>query len=144
MTFSLLPDCLAARLPGTLRELEEAVEAAEAAPSLAAAADAVRGDAVLLPGAMRWLRRRVRLVHRSLAAVRGLFPKRFLGCAAEVGAFRARLGGTAVLVRLRQLGAEQLPMLPAPLGFLPDACTSGDRPLAFQHKMGADPPVPGG
>ena len=57
MTFSLLPDCLAARLPGTLQDLEEVVAVAEAASSLAAAADAVRRDAVLLPGAMRWLRR---------------------------------------------------------------------------------------
>ena len=28
-TFSLLPDCLAARLPGTLKELEEVVAVAE-------------------------------------------------------------------------------------------------------------------
>ena len=70
-TFSLLSDCLAARLPGTLQGVEDAVAAAEAAPSLAAAADAVRGNAVLPAGAMRWLVRRVRLVHRSLAAVRG-------------------------------------------------------------------------
>ena len=45
-TFSLLPDCLAARLPGTLADLEAAVAVAEQAPSLAAAADAVRRDAV--------------------------------------------------------------------------------------------------
>ena len=48
MTFSLLPDCLALRLPGTLQELEEMVALAEAAPSLASAADAVRREAVLL------------------------------------------------------------------------------------------------
>ena len=34
-TFSLLPDCLAARLPGTLAELEEAVATAERSPSVA-------------------------------------------------------------------------------------------------------------
>ena len=136
MTFSLLSDCLAARLPGTLQDLEEAV--AEAAPSLAAAA-----DAVLLPGAMRWVRRRVRLVHRALAAVRGLWPERFLHCAAEVGAFRARLGTAAVLVQLRELGAEQLPALPAPVGFFPRARTSGNRARAFQHRVGPDPPARG-
>ena len=141
MTFSLLPDCLAARLPGTLQGVEEAVAAAETAASLAAAADAVRAGAVLLPGAMRWLRRRVRLVHRSLAAVRGLFPDRFLGCAAEVGAFRVRLRTAAALVRLRDLGAEQLPMLPAPLGFSAGTSGAADRCDAFQHKMGTDPPV---
>ena len=36
-TFSLLPDCLAARLPGTLAELEDAVATAERSPSVAAA-----------------------------------------------------------------------------------------------------------
>ena len=36
MTFSLLPECLPARLPGTLRRLEEVVAEAERASSLAA------------------------------------------------------------------------------------------------------------
>ena len=143
MTFSLLPDCLAARLPGTLQGLEDVVAVAEAAPSLAAAADAVRRDAVLLPGAMRWVRRRVARVHRALTAVRGLCPERFVHCAAEVGALRTRLGTTAVLVHLRELGAEQLPALPAPVGFFPRAQTSGNRVRGFQHRVGPDPPVPG-
>ena len=115
----------------------------EAAPSLAAAADAVRRDAVLLPGAMRWVRRRVARVHRALTAVRGLCPERFVHCAAEVGALRTRLGTTAVLVHLRELGAEQLPALPAPVGFFPRAQTSGNRVRGFQHRVGPDPPVPG-
>ena len=51
-TFSLLPDCLAARLPGELDTLEAVVAHAEQAPSLAAAANALRRDAVELPGAM--------------------------------------------------------------------------------------------
>ena len=144
MTFSLLPECLAARLPGTLQDVEDAVAAAEAAPSLAAASDAVRADAVLLPGAMRWLALRVRRVHRALTAVRGLFPERFLGCPAEVGAFRVRLDTDAALVRLRELCAEQLPMLPTPLGFLPGTPGAADRSRGFQHKTGTDPPVPGG
>ena len=74
MTFSLLPDCLAGELGGTLQAIEEAVAAAEAAPSLTKAADALRRDAVHLPGAMRWLVRRVRAVHGNLTAVRGLCP----------------------------------------------------------------------
>ena len=117
MTFSLLPECLAARLPDTLQDVEDAVAAAEAAPSLAAAAGEARADAVLLPGAMRWLALRVRRVHRALTAVRGLFPERFLGCPAGVGAFRVRLDTAAALVCRRELCAEQLPMLPTPLGF---------------------------
>ena len=71
-TFSLLPDCLAARLPGTLEVLEAVVVAAEGARSLEAAANEVRPDAIELPGAMRWVRRRVRLVHNALARVIGL------------------------------------------------------------------------
>ena len=71
-TFSLLPDCLAARLPGTLSELEEIVAEAEQGPSLMAVADRLRCDAVELPGAMRWVRRRVRLVHHALRLVIGL------------------------------------------------------------------------
>ena len=137
MTFSLLPDCLAARLPGTLQDLEEVVAVAEAASSLAAAADAVRRDAVLLPGAMRWLRRRVCRVHRALTAVRGLWPERFLHCAAEVGAFRARLGTAAVLVQLRELGAGQLQTLPAPVGFFPSRSSAGESRPGLPTQGGA-------
>ena len=68
-TFSLLPDCLAARLPGTLDALEAVAVAAGRAASLAAAANQLRRDAIELPGAMRWVRRRVRLVHNALARV---------------------------------------------------------------------------
>ena len=54
-TISLLPDCLAARFPGELDEVEAVVAHAEHAPSLAAAANELRRDAVELPGAMRWV-----------------------------------------------------------------------------------------
>ena len=118
-TFSLLPDCLAARLPGTLADLEAAVAVAEQAPSLVAAANIVRRDAVHLPGAVRWLSRRVRRVHRALMAVRGLLPEHLARCAATVVSFRDRLATQAVLVTLRELAAPQLSMLPAPLGFYP-------------------------
>ena len=78
-TFSLLPDCLAARLPGELDTLEAVVAHAEQAPSLAAAANALRRDAVELPGAMRWVERRVRLVHHVVSIVIGLLPNRSPG-----------------------------------------------------------------
>ena len=51
MTFSLLPDCLAARLPGTLDEVEQVLAHTEQAPSFIAATDASRRDAVELPKA---------------------------------------------------------------------------------------------
>ena len=39
MSFSLLPDCLASRLPGTLLEIEDVVAKVENSPSQEAAAD---------------------------------------------------------------------------------------------------------
>ena len=93
-TFSLLPDCLAARLPGTLAELEDAVAAVERSPSVAAAA-ALRAGRSEPPGAMRWLRRRIRLVRRALTTVRGLLPERLAGCPPTILAFRGRLGTDA-------------------------------------------------
>ena len=139
-TISLLPDCLAARLPGELDELEAVVAHAEQAPSLAAAANALRRDAVELPGAMRWVERRVRLVHHVVSIVIGLLPEQLARCIAEMGAVRARLETEAALRALRTLVAEQLPVLPAPLGFHPHRLGATNRTRAHQHKMGSDPP----
>ena len=139
-TFSLLPDCLAARLPGTLDEVETVVAAAEQAPSRSAAGDALRPDPVELPGAMRWVERRVRLVHHVLTIVIGLLPQCLARCVAEMGAVRARLDTDTALVALRTLTAAQLPVLPAPLGFHPHRLNTTNRNRARQHKMGSDPP----
>ena len=139
-TFSLLPDCLAARLPGELDEVEEVVAHAEHAPSLAAAANELRRDTVELPGAMRWVERRVRLVHHVLTIVIGLLPGRLARCVAEMGAVRARLGTESALRTLRRLTDAQLPALPAPLGFHPHRLSTTNRLRALQHKMGSDPP----
>ena len=100
-TFSLLPECLAARFPGELDEVEAVVAHAERAPSLAAAADALRRDAVELPGAMRWVGRRVRLVHHVLRVVIGLLPEPLARCVAEMGAVRTRLHTETALRALR-------------------------------------------
>ena len=139
-TFSLLPDCLAARLPGTLDEVETVVAAAEQAPSRSAAGDVLRPDAVELPGAMRWVERRVRLVHHVLTIVIGLLPQCLARCVAEMGAVRARLDTDTALRALRTLVAEQLHALPAPLGFHPHRLNTTNRNRARQHKMGSDPP----
>ena len=143
-TISLLPDCLAARLPGTLDDLEAVVVAAEGARSLEAAANELRrpaaDDAVELPGAMRWVRRRVRLVHDVLVRVIGLIPDRLAGCAATMVAVRERLGSDSALRKLRALVSAQLAMLPAPLGFQPHGVGVRGRRPAFQHSMGPDPP----
>jgi len=140
-TFSLLPDCLAARLPGTLNELEDVVAAVERAPSLEAAANTLRLD-IELPGALRWLRRRVRLVQRCLVIVIGLLPDRLAGCPVTVTALRACLGQDAVLSLLRTLVADQLRHLPSPVGFSHSATHGGEPTPASQQPMGPDPPPP--
>ena len=68
-TFSLLPDFLAARMTGLLTSIEDSITAASAAKSFEAAACALRGPDITLPGAVRWLRRRVRAVRSVLDAV---------------------------------------------------------------------------
>jgi hypothetical protein len=55
-TFSLLPDFLAARLPGLLDTIQTCVAVVQSARSMEAAADLVRGPEVTLSGAIRWLR----------------------------------------------------------------------------------------
>ena len=91
-TFSRLPDCLAARLPGTLAELEEAVATAERSPTVTAAAVQLRSGRSEPPGALRWLRRRMRLVRRALTTVIGLLPEHFANAPPTLLAFRDRLG----------------------------------------------------
>jgi len=139
-TFSLLPDFLAARLPGTLQALEDAVAVAEQASSLEAAAAALRGHAVELPGAVRWLRRRVARVRRCLRLSIGLLPDRLTGGAATIRQVREQLGHDAVLMALRGLVASELAFLPAPLGFYPVYGDRGDPVSARQQPMGPDPP----
>lgn len=135
-TFSLLPDCLAARLPGTLRRLEEVVAHAEQASSLMKAADEIRRDGVQLAGAMRWVRRRVRLVQHVLRLVIGLLPQQLAGCRAEITACRQRLGTEAVLVSLRSLTERWLSDLAAPLGFRPHGIVEGNPDFARQQHPG--------
>jgi hypothetical protein len=117
-TFSLLPDCLAARWSGTLAEIEAAVEVVEQAPSLEAAATTQRLE-IELPGALRWLRRRVQAVQQTLVVLKGLLPEYFAHVAPTLTGFRQALGGEPVLVLLRDIGADYLAALPPPLGFCP-------------------------
>lgn len=138
-TFSLLPDCLASRLPGTLEALEHAVAVAEAAPSLEAAVALLRPHGVELPGALRWLRRRIDLVRRCLIIAIGLLPEHLAGCAPEILALQARLEGD-VLVSLRALLAPRLPLMAGPLGFYPYWHRWGDPAMPHQQRTGPDPP----
>ena len=138
-TFSLLPDCLAARWSGTLTELEVAVEVVEQAPSLEAAATTQRLE-IELPGALRWLRRRVQAVQRTLVVLKGLFPEYFANVAPTLAGFRQALGVEMVLVVLRDIGADYLAALPPPLGFCHPRMGTGEPSQAVQHRAGPDPP----
>ena len=138
-TFSALPDCLAARLPGTLLELEAVVRTVEDAPSMEAAADRLRPH-IELPGALRWTRRRVRAVHGALTALRGLLPEPFATVPATLGAFATVMDINPVLPALRDVGAEYLAHLPAPLGFHRRGVGGGEPSSPVQQPMGPDPP----
>ena len=138
-TFSLLADCFAARLSGSLQELEEVVVAAEQAKSREAAADALRLD-IALPGALRWIRRRLKAVRTALILILGLFPDLLAGCAPTVNGFRQRLGIDFVFPALREIAQGQLLQLPPPLGFKPPSARGGDSNQPDQHQGGPDPP----
>lgn len=140
MTFSLLPDCLSARLVGSLDEVEQAVVTAEST-GVEAAAQVLRVEEVELPGALRWLRRRRRGVETALLALITVSPGR-LGTVAEVRAIRSVLGTERALVALRGIGADLLHALPHPLGFCPQRPrrVKGEPPI--QHETGPDPPPP--
>ena len=144
MTFSLLPDCLAARLPGTLRTLEAVVNEAERASSLAAAAAVLRPGPVGLEGAARWVGRRVERVRHVLGVVRGMRPDLLAGCPPEMGAVRVRLLSAAALGVLRAELHGQLSAVPAPLGFLPHGLGRRTRRGRIQQRMGPDPPAAAG
>lgn len=138
-TFSLLPDCLAARLSGTLSEVEALVRAAEQAPSLEALCGTERLD-VELPGALRWVRRRVSGVHDLLTTLKGLLGEPFVAVAPTLTAFSAHLGVAEVLVALRGIAALWLGQLPAPLGFLPRHRGREGVGEDVQQDTGPDPP----
>jgi hypothetical protein len=138
-SFSLLADCFAARLSGTLAEVEAVVDEVEQAPTREAAVDRLRLD-IELPGALRWVRRRLQAIHASLTLVKGLMPEPCLHCEPTLASFRRHLGVDSVLVALREIAAAHLSHLPAPLGFHPPLRRGGESSRAHQHRAGPDPP----
>ena len=120
-SISLLPAFLAARLSGTLDEVEAVVAAVEQEGGVTAALENVHpadaDGAIGLQGAVRSMRRRVRAVRAALLAVITLMPERFTGTPATIEGLRMALSTERVLVTLRELAAGHLPALPAPLGF---------------------------
>ena len=143
VTISLLPDFLASRLSGTLAEVEHVVDAADSAESREAAAERVRPaeapEAVTLPSALRWLRRRLVAIHAALVAAVTLVPG-LSGCAPTLGAVRERLGVSAALVALRTVAASHLVAMPSPVGFRTRGRARRASREATPHGTGADPP----
>jgi hypothetical protein len=140
-TFSLLPDFLAARLPGLLTSIEDSVTVASSAKSVEAAADALRGHDVALPGAVRWLRRRIRAVRTVLAHVA---PEAVIGALSGEPAPGVDLDKGCVLLGLRRsLSPQMLNSIPAPLGFKPARALGWPRGGNGQQGMGPDEAVVG-
>jgi hypothetical protein len=139
-TFSLLPDCLAARLSSSLADIEAVcTAAATGGRSQEAIAEELRPD-IQRQGAVRWVRRRVRAVTGALVAIIGLRPDVFAGRQPTVEDFRKVLGVEHVLVALREWVAPHLAALAPPLGFGPRAARGTPAVHPHQQKAGADPP----
>ena len=145
-TFSLLPDCLASRLPSTLVEVEEVVARVEertgSLAKLGAKLRPSRLEVDRVQGAVRWLRRRSHGVRAALRAIIGLLPDRLAGCPPTLACFRAALGcgPGQVLIALRRLAADHLRDLPPPLGFGPRPTLRRTLRLRLQQEAGPDPP----
>lgn len=137
-TFSLLPDCLAAKLSGDLDEVERVVAAVAAAPSVEAAADKLRPD-IDLPGAIRWVRRRLNPARAVLLALVTLVPALAGSCPATLEGVGGRLG-SPVLRQIRAKAEKHLGSLAAPVGFgpRPHRVPRGRAPR--EHDPGPDPP----
>ncbi len=137
-TFSLLPDCLSSRLPGSLIEVETAINEVENAPSQEAAVRTLRID-VELTGVLRWIRRRLFLIRTTLNLLTELVPV-LQSCRPSISSFRAALGVEYVLPALRMSAGPYLYVLPPPVGFGPGPKRKKSKKKSFQHKTGTDPP----
>ncbi len=139
-TFSLLPDCLSSRLSGSLNEVESAIMEVETSPSQEEAAENIRID-IVLPSALRWIRRRLFLVRTALTLLIELIPSLFAGCTPNICSFRSVLCVEPVLPELRTHAGLYLHLLPPPLGFGPRPEPKKSKKIHFQHKTGTDPPL---
>ena len=144
-TVSLLPDCFAARVRGSLEQLEAAVRVAERAATRAAAVEAARPPGQgSLASAQRWLGRRLHWVSGLLVTVKGLYPERFTGVEPTLAGFGQQLDSETVLRALREVAAAHLQELPPPVGVRPPGGVGADgrktgRP-AKTHFTGLSPP----
>lgn len=134
-TFGLLPDCLSSRLRGTLLEAEESILEVERAASQEKAAEKIRID-IDLPGALRWIRRRLLLIKATLSMLSSLVPSVLSGLNPTISSFRKVLCVGPVLPYLRHYAQDHLYALPPPVGFGPYPPKKG-----YQQQTGTDPPA---
>jgi len=134
-TFGLIPDCLSSRFSGTLDDIESIINIVENSSSQEKAADNIRLD-IDLPGALRWIRRRIFLVKSTLTILIISCPFLFDGCKPTFYCFRSDLGFERILSELRGLADLNLYTLPPPVGFGPRF-----KKIRFQQQTGTDPPI---
>jgi hypothetical protein len=138
-TVSALPDALASHFSGTLADIEAHVRAVELAVSLASAAMERRLE-IELPGALRYLSRICKAVHKALNICRGLLPDALASLPPTIHGFTALGDEAQVLMCLRRQVAQHLAQLPTPVGFNPSRHKAVARPGGLQHQTGRDPP----
>ena len=140
-TFSLLPDFLACQLPGSLTELEFTVLQAEQSTSIEQAANTLRMDDISLPSAVRWVRRRVKLVQEILACILPLMPSSAQDDQPSLTSLCNWCHGSCILSELRKTFAAHLHLLPPPLGFVSHSPPKFLNVQPNQHNKGPDPPI---
>jgi len=114
-SISLLPDFFASRLPGTLDEVEHAVNIAETSSSQEEAAFTLRPE-VSLPAGLRWLRRRIKYVGDILTILTGLLVTE---CHPDLSSYRKAFNTKKVMSGLRDIVEGHLQALPPIIGFGP-------------------------
>lgn len=154
ITFSLLPDCFASRLPGTLVDVEAAVFMVETALAcesgcdvpesmenslissldLSSAAEKTGVDQRLFDKAadFRWLKRRIQYVLCVLSTVISLFPETFGNHRPTLTSFRSLHTGAPILIRLRISTESRIHEIPLPVGLNPR--------FSITHDMVCRPP----
>ena len=120
-------------------QIEDILTEVENSPSQEAAADHIRID-IELPGALRWIRRRIFLVKASLRILIQLLPGLFADCHPRILCFQSVLNVDYVLPQLRQVASSYLSVLPPPLGFGPLPESKKSKKTHHQHSTGTDPP----
>ena len=112
---SLLPDFLPSRLSGTLKQVEKVVLEVQKHPSLEKASEKIRPD-IELPGAVRWICRRINYVKDILIHSAGILPQfKFRNLEQLQKTFEVDF----VLPHLREILETHLHKLPHIIGLIP-------------------------